>query len=108
MLRKIFSLKVIIPLVVIFALWYGISWFRDGIHMPGRSYSGLLDPLELFQQRIRDNLKTHVDALAVQIGERNLNTPGDLERAADYIHHYLEQQEYSVVEETYAVDGKNS
>src|SRR4051812_33042293 len=106
MLRKLFRLKVLIPLVVIVGICYGIQWFREGVRMPGKTYSERLDQLDPYQQRIRDNLTTHVEMLATQIGERNLLNSGGLDRAADYIRQTLEQREYTVAEDTYQVNGQ--
>lgn len=106
MLRKLFRLKVLIPILVIAALIYGVFWFREGIRMPGKTYSERLDPLDPYQERIRDNLKTHVETLAISIGPRNLTSFGELERTADYIRQYLLQQEYVVSEDTYEGNGR--
>jgi hypothetical protein len=50
-----------------------------------------------------DNLKTHVETLAVAIGERNVFVTGSLDRAARYIRGVWEQQGYEVSEQPYTV-----
>jgi hypothetical protein len=92
--------------VVLGGIAYTLHWFRQGLHMPGTSYSGKLDPPDLYQEHIRDNLKIHVEKLAGEIGERNMQHYDALNRAADYIRQTLEQREYTVREDTYSVGGK--
>lgn len=53
--------------------------------MPGRSFEGALPALTGAQADLADRLKRHVDALAGDIGERNLARYPALVRAADYI-----------------------
>src|SRR4051794_19483733 len=106
MFRKLFHWKVLLVLLVIGALAYGARWFSQGVKMPGKSYNGALDPLDPYQARLRDNLKAHVEMLAGQIGERNMQHYDALNRAADYIRQTLEHREYKVSEDTYQVGGK--
>lgn len=108
MIRKLFRWKVLLAIVIIVAIAYAVHWFRGGVKMPGRSYSGALDPLDPYQARLRDNLKVHVEMLAGQIGERNMQHYDSLNRAADYIRQTLEQREYKVSEDTYQVAGKTA
>jgi hypothetical protein len=79
---------------------------HQGVEMPGRSYSGPLDPLDPYQTRLRDNLRAHVEMLAGTIGERNIQHYDALNKAADYIKQTLESREYQVSEDTYEVSGK--
>lgn len=106
MLHRLFRLKVLLVILLVAAGWYGYRWVRDGVRMPGKSYAGKLDPLDPYQERIRDNLKTHVEMLAGQIGERNMRHYDAFNRAAEYIRQTLEQREYIVSEDTYEVQGK--
>ncbi len=64
--------------------------------MPGSSWSGPLPPLTGEQQRIHDNLKRHVAALAGRIGERNVWRPEAMAAAAAYIRKTLEEAGYTV------------
>jgi len=92
-------------IILVACLYYGYSGYRS-LQMPGRSYVGSVQPLDIFQSRLRDHLKEHVTVLAGQIGERNLDHYQRLEAAAAYIRHDLEQQEYKVTEADYDVQGK--
>src|SRR3954471_14725256 len=106
MLRNLFRWKVLLLLVFLAALAYAVRWVREGMKMPGKSYTGSLDPLDPYQARLRDNLKAHVQMLAATIGERNMEHYDALNKAADYIRQTLESREYKVSEDTYEVDGK--
>ena len=66
------------------------------IGMPGSSWSGPLPPLTGKEQRIHDNLKRHVTALAGRIGERNVWRPEALAAAEAYIRTTLEDAGYAV------------
>jgi Zn-dependent M28 family amino/carboxypeptidase len=50
---------------------------------------------------LRDALREHVNALAVDIGTRTPSTPGSLVRAANYIHSVFEDAGLSVREQNY-------
>jgi Zn-dependent M28 family amino/carboxypeptidase len=50
---------------------------------------------------LRDALREHVNALAVDIGPRTPSTPGSLVRAANYIHSVFEDAGLSVREQNY-------
>lgn len=52
-----------------------------------------------------EQLKSHVYALASEIGERNVFRPGALHAAEDYITGTWGQQGYSVTRQVYEVDG---
>jgi len=105
-MKRLFRWKVLLILLVIGALWYGWRWFSQGVKMPGKSYAGALDPLDPYQARLRDNLKTHVEMLAGTIGERNVEHYDALNKSADYIRQTLESREYTVSEDTYEVGGR--
>jgi Zn-dependent M28 family amino/carboxypeptidase len=53
--------------------------------LPGRSYRGPFLPLTRDEMTVRELLKQHVHTLAGDIGERNVQRPKALARAADYI-----------------------
>jgi hypothetical protein len=55
------------------------------IRMPGRSHKGNLRALTGDETEIRDALRSHVDKLAVEIGERSLKRPDGLHAAAKWI-----------------------
>ncbi|HEY3130706.1 MAG TPA: M28 family peptidase [Acidobacteriota bacterium] len=73
------------------------------INMPGRSYKGPLAPLSRAEQEIREHLRSHVQALAGDIGERNLFEYRALKASVDYIQKVLQDQGYNVGEQEYQV-----
>jgi Zn-dependent M28 family amino/carboxypeptidase len=108
MVRRKLRLTMLLLLVALIAIFYGVRWLRSGTRMPAKSYAGILDPLDPYQLRLLDNLKTHVEMLAGQIGERNMQHLDALNRAADYIKQTMQQREYAVSEDTYQVEGKTA
>jgi Zn-dependent M28 family amino/carboxypeptidase len=56
-------------------------------------------------ERLRQQLKEHVDVLAGEIGERNLFRPGTLDEARNYIASVWHKQGYEVNEQFYQVRG---
>jgi Peptidase family M28 len=106
MLRRLVRWRILLLILVLAGIAYSLQWLRDGVHMPGNSYSGKLEPLDPYQERLRDNLKTHVEKLAGEIGERNMQHYDALNRAADYIRQTLEEREYKVSEDIYTVNGR--
>jgi hypothetical protein len=106
MLRRLFRWRILLLLAILAGIAYGLHWLRQGVVMPGKPYAGKLDPLDPFQEHLRDNLKVHVEKLAGEIGERNMQHYDGLNRAADYIRQTLEQREYTVSEDTYQVSGR--
>ena len=57
------------------------------------------------EQALTQNLRTHVEQLAGEIGERNVFRPQALQAAASYIEHQWEQQGYAVERLAYEVLG---
>jgi len=57
-------------------------WALD---MPGESYRGALPPLSNEDKALSQRLERHVQHLAVEIGERNMDAPVGLARARDYL-----------------------
>ncbi len=102
---KRFFKWLLLIIVVLVCLYYGHSYYRS-FRSPGDSFTGTLQPLDNFQARVRDHLKEHVTMLAGQIGERNLAHYDRLEQAAAYIRQQLEQQDYTVQEQDFTVQGK--
>ncbi len=102
---KRFLKWLLIVIVVIVCLYYGHSYYRT-FRSPGQSFTGALQPLDNFQARVRDHLKEHVTMLAGQIGERNVAHSDRLVQAAAYIRQNLEQQDYTVQEQDFTVQGK--
>ena len=96
----------IILIIFLVAVVAGIASVYFMTAMPLRSYSGPLKPLSDGQKEIRDHLRQHVDALAVQIGERNIeNKYSSLGSASRYIEDTLKSYGYVVVPQPYSVRG---
>jgi Zn-dependent M28 family amino/carboxypeptidase len=75
------------------------------IGLPGRSHRGPLPPLTSEQIAVRERLRRHVHVLAGEIGERNLDRPGSLERAGSYIEEQFSLAGYTVGAQEYRVRG---
>jgi len=76
------------------------------IRMPGQSHQGPLPPLTKEQRTLEQELHSHVQTLAGQIGERNLFRHDRLVMAADYIRTTLAGAGYEVRRQPYEVGGK--
>ena len=76
------------------------------IRMPGQSHQGPLPPLSKEQRTLEQELHSHVQTLAGQIGERNLFHHDRLVIAADYILTTLAGAGYEVRRQPYGVAGK--
>jgi len=76
------------------------------LYMPGHSHSGPLPPLRADELIVRDNLTQHVQALAGQIGERNISRPASLDQAVRYIEATWHGQGYGVVRQPFDVDAQ--
>ena len=71
--------------------------------MPGRSFHGPLPGLTEGETELRGRLESHVQALAGDIGERNVLTPDALARAEEYIRRAFDGSGYQVAEQTYDI-----
>jgi Zn-dependent M28 family amino/carboxypeptidase len=76
------------------------------IRMPGDTFRGPLPPLTEEQQRLEQELRTHVQQLAGHIGERNLFRYQQLLAAADYIGATLTGAGFHIQRHRYEVSGK--
>jgi hypothetical protein len=76
------------------------------IRMPGQSHQGPLPPLTDEQRTLEQELHSHVQTLAGQIGERNVFRHDRLVMAADYIRTTLAGAGYEVRRQPYEVEGK--
>ncbi len=74
--------------------------------MPGHSYTGSRSAPTLSEQKIHDNLQTHVDVLAYKIGERNMWNYPQLLLTAEYIEQRFTEYNYSVEYQSFNVMGK--
>ena len=78
------------------------------IRMPRDSYNGPMPPLTEEQRALEQELRSSVQMLAGQIGERNLFRYKQLVAAADYIRAALGHTGYEVRRHTYDVAGQLS
>jgi acetylornithine deacetylase/succinyl-diaminopimelate desuccinylase-like protein len=76
------------------------------IQMPGHSHQGPLPPMTDEQRALGQEFHSHVQALAGQIGERNVFHHDRLVMAADYIRTTLAGAGHEVRRQTYEVGGK--
>jgi Zn-dependent M28 family amino/carboxypeptidase len=76
------------------------------IRMPADSFKGPLPPLTEEQRVLEQELRASVQALAGQIGERNLFRYPQLVAAADYIRAALVKSGYDVRRHRYEVGGR--
>lgn len=74
--------------------------------MPGQSHSGPLPPLSAREGEWSADLHRHVDALATNIGERNIWTAGSLALSEEYISAQLADAGYEVRFEEFPVEGE--
>jgi len=91
---------------IVVALLLILVWVLRMTLMPLKSYKGELAPLTVEETEISGHLSQHLKYLSETIGERNLSKVGTLEAAADYIRSSLQQEGYSVTEQTYSVGGQ--
>ncbi len=87
------------------ALLAGIGLFAFGMHMPGNSHSGALPALDASGRELARELQRDVDKLSTEIGERNVDHPAELARAADYVFEQLSATKLHVERQTYVVKG---
>ncbi len=76
------------------------------IRMPGRSFRGPPPPLTAEQMRLRDELRTEVQKLAGEIGERNVERYPALRAAADYLEESLGKTGLHTRREGYEFNGQ--
>lgn len=90
---------IFIPLIF-FAIVYYIE------EMPGEPYNGEFISLNAQEKELKQGLLKHMRILTDDIGERNVERYGELERAFDYIRSELEGFNYEVKTQTYTVRKK--
>jgi hypothetical protein len=84
--------------IVLLAGILSVMFFTN---MPGRSYSGPLQPLSASELEVCRNLKQHTSVLAEKIGERNIWKYSKLKAAAQYIEKVMRGQGYEVRKQGY-------
>jgi Zn-dependent M28 family amino/carboxypeptidase len=87
------------------ALATGFASLWRMTQMPLKSYRGPLPHLSPSQAELARRLEEHVRYLSVNIGERNIARPGSLDATMDYLRDSLTRAGYSVIAQTYAVEG---
>jgi hypothetical protein len=93
--------------VVAILLAFAAPWgWWSMIRMPGESFKGALPPLTDEQRALADELKGHVEALAGNIGERNLRRYPNLVAAAAFVETSLAELGYAVEKQEYDVEGR--
>ncbi len=77
-LMRIAVIFAAVAVVVTAGIYYMVS-------MPGKSYSGVLPELSGPEKEISSRLRSHVEFLALKVGQRNFLYPAGLRESADYI-----------------------
>lgn len=90
----------------IFFVFLVYSYFTM-IKMPGKSYSGQIEPLNDVQNILKQELIKDVKVLADEIGERSLWHDKKLALAADYIDKNFTDAGYAVQRQIFTVEEKN-
>lgn len=75
------------------------------IRMPGKSYRGPLQPLDVQEINLRDALRRDVEKLAGEIGERNVWQYRNLAAAADFLEVSLAESFDDIRRHSYEVSG---
>ncbi|MCK5403766.1 MAG: M28 family peptidase [Desulfobulbaceae bacterium] len=86
---------------IILSLLVAIMLFMT--QMPGSSYSGPFQSLNEAEQKVHDRLVDHVNALALEIGERNVWRHPRLMASAGYIEDSLTELGYAVNRQEFEV-----
>ena len=97
-----FRLLFTVGFLVLGASW-GMSYMMK---IPGASYDQTFLKLTSIETQVRDRLKTHVNKLAGDIGERNIWTPKRLEMAAKLIENHLKALNYQVASHEYSIGNQ--
>lgn len=84
----------------------GLPWWLM-IRMPGKTFRGNPPPLSADEIALRDELMRHVQKLAGEIGERNVQHYSELVASADYIEHSLGESGLRTRRDGYDVLGKH-
>lgn len=81
-----------------------VGW-RVMFSMPGESFTGPLPPLDPAATDLSEELRGHIDRLAGEIGDRNLQRYPQLIKAANYVESQLRGAGYEVARQVYEVEG---
>ena len=104
-LRRVLKILATFMILIVAGCWYAGCQMMS---MPGKSFAGPLPMLTPAQTALRDQLRAHVQALASDIGERNIRNYEQLKASADYIERALRGFGYQQVDsQTFAVSGRD-
>jgi len=95
-------LMVLIAVLILSGIWGWSSMLR----MPGKSYIGPLPPMTPKEEELSKRLRSDVEMLAGRIGVRNSSSWNALCRAADFIESRFKECGYTVVRDTFMIEGK--
>ncbi len=87
------------------ALLSGVGLLAFGMHMPDSSHSGALPTLDDPGRALGRELQRDVEKLSTEIGERNVDHPAQLSRAADFIFEQLSATKLHVERQSFTVKG---
>jgi len=96
--------RILTGIVTVAGVALGLSGFVI-LKMPGQSYAGPLPPLTGREWKLAESLRNDVTVLAGKIGERSLQKPENLDKAADYIEQALKTAKYNVSRQRFLVNG---
>ncbi len=96
--------RILTGIVTVAGVALGLSGFVI-LKMPGHSYAGPLPPLTGREWKLAESLRNDVTVLAGKIGERSLQKPENLDKAADYIEQALKTAKYNVSRQRFLVNG---
>jgi Zn-dependent M28 family amino/carboxypeptidase len=99
--RKSLTRVAVIFAASVVVLFAGTSYM---VSMPGKSYSGALPELSGAEKEISSGLRSHVEYLALKIGQRNFLYPDGLRDSADYIEAKFSEYGYKTERSSFKVD----
>jgi hypothetical protein len=82
-----------------------VAWWHL-FRMPGHSFDGELPPPDGDATNLAREMEGDVRVLAGEIGERNLERYGELQKARDFIATALNEAGYQVERQSYEMDGR--
>jgi hypothetical protein len=96
----------LLAIVAALVLGLGLTGWLTMIRMPGRSHTGALPPLSDEERALRDRLARHVQALAGDIGERNVWRLDRLRAASGYVQDGFREHGYEVEVQAFDAMGR--
>ncbi|MFL6527073.1 MAG: M28 family peptidase [Chthoniobacterales bacterium] len=99
-------MRLLLVILIIVAAGAAFAWWTM-VRMPGRTYSGAAPPFTGEETKLRDELVRDVQALAGEIGERNMSHYPQLLAAADYIDRAFVTAGFQPRRDSYEINGKS-